>query len=99
MWSSADGYFSKTIGIPMGINCAPLLADLFLYPYEAGFVKKNKVREKSRKCHNQNRSPSQTPRGRENRQIQTSTNQTNVRKALRLALSFPSEVIAMLKGQ
>ena len=45
-----------------------------------------------------NRSPSQTPRGRGNRQIQTSTNQTNVRKALRLALSSPSEVIAMLKG-
>ena len=29
---------------------------------------------------------------------ETSTNQTNVRKALRLALSSPSEVIAMLKG-
>ena len=27
-----------------------------------------------------------------------STNRTNVRKALRLALSSPSEVIAMLKG-
>ena len=37
---------------------------------------------------------SQTPRGRGNRQIQTSTNRTNVRKALRLALSSPSEVIA-----
>ena len=45
-----------------------------------------------------NRSPSQTPRGRENRQIQTSTNRTNVRKVLILALSSPSEVIAMLKG-
>ena len=42
-----------------------------------------------------NRSPSQTPRGRGNRQIQTST---NVRKALILALSSPSEVIAILKG-
>ena len=30
--------------------------------------------------------------------MQTSTNRTNVRKALRLALSSPSEVIAMLKG-
>ena len=29
---------------------------------------------------------------------QTSANGTNVRKALRLALSSPSEVIAMLKG-
>ena len=47
---------------------------------------------------NPNKSPSQTPRGRGNRQIQTSTNQTNVRNALRLALSSPSEAIAMLKG-
>ena len=26
--------FRRTAGIPMGTNCAPLLADLFLYPYE-----------------------------------------------------------------
>ena len=45
-----------------------------------------------------NRNPSQTPRGRGNRQIQTSANRTNLRKALRLALSSPSEVIAILKG-
>ena len=45
-----------------------------------------------------NRSPFQTPRGRGNRQIQTSTNRSNIPKALRLAPSFPSEVIAMLKG-
>ena len=45
-----------------------------------------------------NRSPFQTPRGSGNRQIQTSTNRTNVRKALKLALSYTSEVIAMLKG-
>lgn len=25
----------------MGTNCAPLLADLFLYSYEAKFIKKN----------------------------------------------------------
>ena len=25
-------------GIPMGTNCAPLLADLFLYSYEADFI-------------------------------------------------------------
>ena len=30
--------FQQTIGIPMGSNCAPLLADLFLYSYEAEFV-------------------------------------------------------------
>ena len=30
--------FQQTIGIPMGTNCAPLLADLFLYSYEADFL-------------------------------------------------------------
>ena len=30
--------FQQTIGIPMGTNCAPLLADLLLYSYEAEFV-------------------------------------------------------------
>ena len=28
----------QVIGIPMGINCAPLLADLFLYSYENEFL-------------------------------------------------------------
>jgi hypothetical protein len=26
-----DQVFQQPVGIPMGINCAPLLADLFLY--------------------------------------------------------------------
>ena len=30
--------FQQIIGIPMGTNCAPLLADIFLYPYEAEFI-------------------------------------------------------------
>ena len=30
--------FQQTVGIPMGTNCAPLLADLFLYSYEANFI-------------------------------------------------------------
>ena len=30
--------FQQTVGISMGINCAPLLADLFLYSYEADFI-------------------------------------------------------------
>ena len=38
--------FQQTVGIPMGTSCAPLLADLFLYSYEADFIhgllKKNK---------------------------------------------------------
>ena len=32
--------FQHTICISMGANCAPLLADLFLYSYEAEFVQK-----------------------------------------------------------
>ena len=27
--------FQQTVGIPVGLNCAPLLADLFLYSYKA----------------------------------------------------------------
>ena len=38
--------FQQTVDIPVGTNCAPLLADLFLYSYEAdviqGLLKKNK---------------------------------------------------------
>merc|ERR1711860_20912 len=30
--------FQQRIGIPMGTNCAPLLADLFLHSYEAEFL-------------------------------------------------------------
>ena len=40
--------FQQTVGIPMGTNCATLLADLFLYSCEAdfiqGFLKKNEKR-------------------------------------------------------
>ena len=32
--------FQQCVGIPMGTNCAPLLADLFLYSYEAEFIQK-----------------------------------------------------------
>ena len=41
--------FQQVIGIPMGTNCAPLLADLFLYSYETEFlqdlIKKKKIKE------------------------------------------------------
>ena len=30
--------FQQKVGIPMGTKCAPLLADLFLYSYEADFI-------------------------------------------------------------
>ena len=32
--------FHQVIEIPMGTNCAPLLADLFLYSYENEFLNK-----------------------------------------------------------
>ena len=34
----AGNVFQQIVGIPMGTNCAPLLADIFLYPYEAEFI-------------------------------------------------------------
>ena len=35
----AGKVFQETVGIPIGTNCAPLLADIFLYSYEADFIK------------------------------------------------------------
>ena len=40
--------FQQTVGIPMGTNCAPLLADLFLYSYEADFIQ-NLLQKKEKK--------------------------------------------------
>ena len=34
----SEKVFQQTVGIPMGTNCAPLLADIFLYSYEADFI-------------------------------------------------------------
>ena len=34
----AGKVFQQTVGIPNGTNCAPLLADIFLYSYEAEFI-------------------------------------------------------------
>ena len=34
----AGKVFQQIVGIPMGTSCAPLLADLFLYSYEAEFI-------------------------------------------------------------
>ena len=30
--------YRQIVGIPMGINCAPLVADLFLFCYERDFM-------------------------------------------------------------
>ena len=34
----AGKVFQPIIGIPMGTNCSPLLANIFLYSYEAIFI-------------------------------------------------------------
>ena len=33
-----ERFFQQIVGIPMETNCAPLLADIFLYSYEAEFI-------------------------------------------------------------
>ena len=40
--------FQQMVGIPMGTNCAPLLANLFLYSYEIEFLDKL-IKESKRK--------------------------------------------------
>lgn len=44
----------QTVGIPMGTNCAPLLANLFLYSYEAVFIRVHgllkKIEKKLTRC-------------------------------------------------
>ena len=32
-------FYRQIVGIPMGTNCAPLVADLFLFCYERDFMK------------------------------------------------------------
>ena len=34
----AGKLFKQIVGIPMATNCAPLLADIFLYSYETEFI-------------------------------------------------------------
>ena len=43
-----DHVFQQSVGISMGTICAPLLADLFSYSYEAEFVQ-NLLRDKKTK--------------------------------------------------
>ena len=38
--SFGGALFQQVVGIPMGMNCAPLLADLSLYSYESEFLQK-----------------------------------------------------------
>ena len=41
--------FRQMVGIPMGTNCAPLLADLFLYSYENEFLVFRRQKKAARK--------------------------------------------------
>jgi hypothetical protein len=38
MYVVVDQVFQPSFGIPMGTNCAPVLAEVFLYSFEAGFI-------------------------------------------------------------
>jgi hypothetical protein len=35
---NGDSVYRQTVGIPMGTNCAPVLANLFLYFYESAYI-------------------------------------------------------------
>ena len=57
-----------------------------------------RVREKSRECHNHKPQPIPDTKWKRKQTKPNKRKSNHVRKALRLALSSPSEVIAMLKG-
>ena len=39
LFATVGGHvFQQRVGIPLGTNCAPILADLFLYSYQADFI-------------------------------------------------------------
>jgi hypothetical protein len=38
--------FQQSVGIPIGTNCVPLLADPILYSYEVEFIKSFYIRKK-----------------------------------------------------
>lgn len=40
---NAGSIYKQTVGIPMGTNCAPSLANLFLYDYESRFIDRNPI--------------------------------------------------------
>ena len=42
--------FQQVVGIPVGTNCAPLLAELFLYSYQSEFLQ-NLVKNINKKIH------------------------------------------------
>ena len=42
-----DLLYRQVVGIPMGTNCAPLVADLFLYTYETEFMRTLQKEKKS----------------------------------------------------
>ena len=42
-----DGVYRQIIGIPMGTDCAPLLANLFLYHYENEWIKRLELESKN----------------------------------------------------
>ena len=41
--------YRQTLGSPMGTNCAPLVADLFLFCYERDFMKSPLQKKKKKK--------------------------------------------------
>ena len=43
--------YQQTVGIPMGTNCAPLLADLFLYSYLADLVHHLQITSRNKAKH------------------------------------------------
>ena len=103
--------FRQIVGIPMGTNYAPLVADLFLFCYERAFMmslseeKQSEIIEAFSSMSNLKKKGKRKSPGTSRSQSKTPRgrgnrqNQTNANRTnVRKALSSPSEVIATLKG-
>ena len=96
-----SGRESEVDSVRLSLTIIQFIAYVILIIYtqqQQEHIREKKVREKSRQCNNHKPQPFPDPK-RKRKSTNPNKHKSNKRtKALRLALSSPSEVIAILKG-